>query len=119
MPENVEGGSPPPTVRPAPGCGVTQGDVDPLYGVFDRVVNAVGRPDQGTYTGALVTLTGKLQSQSARCAAPEKAKRLVELAGAIDRAAADGDADLDSINLYRQVGNEWLDGMGLRGSLLS
>lgn len=96
-----------------------QGDVDPLYGVFDRVVNAVGRPDQGSYTGALVTLTKTLHAKSARCASPEKAQRLVELAGAIDAAAARGDADLDSINAYRQVGNEWLGAMGLRASLLS
>lgn len=118
LPESVPSTAPP---EPTPDarCGVRQADADALTGVFDRVVNAVGRPDQGDYTDALVTATRRLEGRAVGCAAQEKGQRLVELSVAIDRAAARGEADLDSINLYRQVGNDWIEAMGLQATLLS
>lgn len=119
LPEDVTDASPPAPIEPDPSCAITQADIDPLYGAFDRVVNAVGREDQGDYTGALVDMVVDLRAESDRCALPEKVATMEGLARSIDSAAQAGNADLDAINRFRQVGNEWLAALGLRPSLLS
>lgn len=119
LPEDVTDAPTPAPVEPDPSCAITQADIDPLYGAFDRVVNAVGREDQGDYTGALVDMVVDLRADSDRCALPEKIATMEGLARSIDSAAQAGNADLDAINRFRQVGNDWLDALGLRPSLLS
>ena len=119
LPENEASAVAPPSTKPNPGCGVNQGDADQLYGSFDRVVNAIGRDDQSTYTNQLVKVVADLKGQSAGCSAAEKLTSMVSLADAIHSSATSGDVDLAAINSFRRVGNEWLSALGLRASLLS
>ena len=119
LPEN----QPPPkqtTKPPVAGCGVSQSDVEPLYHTFARVVDSVGRPDQGSYTGPLVTLVDSLGREAAdACPGGDLVQQMAGLARQIDQAAKDGNPDLDGINEFRLTGNEWLDTLGLLPSLLS
>lgn len=119
LPENEENPRPGPSPDPVIGCGISQEEISPLYGAFDRVVNSVGRPDQADYTGELVVLLQRFRADAGTCPGPERFESLSVLATGIDRAAATGEADLEAINQFRQIGNDWLDGMGLRPSLLS
>lgn len=99
---------------------MSQSDVEPLYHTFARVVDSVGRPDQGSYTGPLVTLVDSLGREATdACPGGDLVQQMAGLARQIDQAAKDGNPDLDGINEFRLTGNDWLDGLGLLPSLLS
>lgn len=100
-------------------CALSEKQVRGLVGIWDRAVNAIGRGDQATYTGQLVTRLGKLAPDAAKCPGADTFDTVTALGERIHASAKAGDADLDAVHEFAKVGNEWLGELGYRPLLLS
>lgn len=100
-------------------CGVSGKQIRLFTRDWQRVVDAVGREDQAKYTSALVARMTQLTKAAGQCPGSDELTSLNRLAKQIDAAAEAGEADLDAINTFRQVGNDWLEELGYRRLLLS
>jgi hypothetical protein len=99
-------------------CGVGDADVQLLDRDWQRVVDSVGLKRHLRYTEALQDRVAELAAAGADCPGGDALDALVTSAAALVDNATSGADPYDGLNAFRAAGNEWLEAIGRRPSLL-
>lgn len=100
-------------------CDITDIDIANLNRDWGRVAAGVGRPDWHEYTEPLVETMTALAERAEECPGADHAAALVPLIDAINGDAQNETIDMDVINEFQQVGEDWLEELGYGPNALS